>query len=119
MLSASATELYVPLMPHVPRWIPAGMLCLLFASCASLSFERDTQSSGTFTSTAWAFTIFSVDLPKSALNIARENASDANLPHTVVESVKTGPHIGVFDILLEILCVRYAKIEGTWGYVPD
>lgn len=95
------------------------MLGLVLSSCANLEFQRDTQSSGTFTSSAWSFTVFSVDLPKSALNIARENASDANLPHTVVKEVKTGPDLGVLNFFLEILCLRYAKIEGTWGYIAD
>ena len=86
------------------------------ASCSSVNFERETESSGTFNATGWSFTLFSVDLPKSALNIARENASDANLPNTVVSEVTSGPYLGIFDFLLEIVCVRYARIEGTWGF---
>lgn len=108
-----------PDMSALLRRVPAGLACILLGSCASMSFERDTQSSGTFTSSGWSFTLFSVDLPKSALNIARENASDANLPHTVVDEVKTGPHLGPFDFLLEIISIRYARIRGTWGFAGE
>lgn len=107
-----------PTMAALHRWIPAGLACLCFClgACSSVSFERDTQSSGTFTSAGWSFTLFSVDLPKSALNIARENAADANLPHTVVEEVVLIPHLGPLDFLMEFVSVRYARIRGTWGF---
>jgi hypothetical protein len=91
-------------------------LGIALGSCSSVSFQRETETSGTFQATGWSFTLLSVDLPKSALNIARENASDAKLPNTVVRDVTTGPYLGALDFLLDILCLRYARIEGTWGF---
>lgn len=92
-------------------------LAVSLASCASLTFERTTETSGTFTSTGLAFTIFAVDIPKGALQIARENASDANLANLVVEEVTVTPYLGTwFDWLLDILSVRYARVKGTWGF---
>jgi hypothetical protein len=79
-------------------------------------FERETQTSGTFESWGLAFTILSIDLPKPALDIARENAADANLPNLVVEKVTTFPYLGWFDWLLDIVGLRYARIGGTWGF---
>ena len=108
-----------PLMDALIRRFTAGLACLLLSACASLSFERDTQSSGTFRSAGWSFTLFSVDLPKSALNIARENASDANMPHLVVEQVVVMPYLGPLDFLMDILSIRYARISGTWGFAGD
>lgn len=94
-------------------------LSIALASCSSVSFVRESESSGSFVSTGWSFTLFSVDLPKSALNIARENASDANLPNTVVQEVTVGPYLGALDFLLEIVSVRYARLEGTWGFTGE
>ena len=91
----------------------------LAPSCASVSFERDTETSGTFVSTGWAFTIFSIDLPKPALNIARENASDAKRANMVVEKAEVYPHLGWFDWVLDIVGVRRARISGTWGFPGD
>jgi hypothetical protein len=93
--------------------------CLSLGAGASVSFERDTQSSGTFTSTGWSFTLFSVDLPKSAINTARENASDANLPHLVVEEMLVTPYLGPLDFLMEFFSFRYARIRGTWGFAGE
>src|SRR5262245_43098851 len=61
-----------------------ALVALAACSCASVEFHRDTETSGTFVSTGWAFTFFSHDIPASALNIARENASDARQPNMVV-----------------------------------
>ena len=94
----------------------AGLALALACSCSSVSFQRDTESSGTFVATGWAVTLFSVDIPKSALNIARENASDANLPNTVVQEVTVAPYLGAFDFLFDIFCVRHATVRGTWGF---
>lgn len=100
----------------------AGCLALLFASlgaCSSIEFKRDTESSGTFKATGTSFTLFSVDFPRSALNQARENASDAGMHHMVVTEVNVWPYLGPLDFLLEILSIRYAEIEGTWGYTEE
>jgi hypothetical protein len=102
----------------LPRLL-ACIACVMLGSCASVAFDRDTQSSGTFTSSGWSFTLFSVDLPKSAVNIARENAADANLPHLVVEEVMVTPHLGPLDFLMEFFSFRYARIRGTWGFTGE
>jgi hypothetical protein len=86
------------------------------AGCANLAFTRDTPTSGQFRSTGFSFTILSWDLPKGARLIAQENASDANLPNTVVERDTVFPYLGPVDWLLDIVGVRYAVIEGTWGF---
>ena len=86
------------------------------SSCSSLSFERKTETSGNFTSNGFAFTIFAVDIPKSALQIARENASDANLANLQIESVTVFPYLGPLDWLLDIISFRYARVKGTWGF---
>ena len=91
-------------------------VCLAFSSCASLEFERETETSGTFVSSGWSFTFFTWDFPKQAIDIARENASDANLANMqVTETFKT-PELGWFNWLLEIISVRYARLGGTWGF---
>ena len=97
----------------------AACLCIAISlpACADLSFERKTETSGTFTSTGWALTLFGVDIPKGALQIARENASDANLANTVVDEVKVVPYFGRFvDWILDLVGVRYARVSGTWGF---
>ena len=102
---------------HGPqRFLAVLLLVACVSGCSSLSFNRNTETSGTFRSSGWAVTIFSIDIPKGALQIARENASDANLANTVVEDVKVMPYLGPVDWLLDIFSVRYARVEGTWGF---
>jgi len=97
--------------------VGAVALCGLFlGGCANLSFTRDSPTSGEFRSTGFSFTILSWDLPKGARLIAQENASDANLPNTVVERDTVFPYLGPLDWLLDIVGVRYAVIEGSWGF---
>lgn len=100
-----------------------GLALLLVAvattSCSSLSVRRDTQSSGTFHATGWAFTFLSWDVPRSALDIARENASDARLPRAVVEHTSVMPYLGWFDWVLDIVGVRRASVSGRWGFTGD
>jgi hypothetical protein len=107
-------------MNRVPRAPRAALLALVAAlalgACSSLSLERTSETSGTFSSTGFAFTIFSIDLPKGALLIARENASDANLANMEVTETVVVPYLGPFDWILDIISVRWAKVEGTWGY---
>jgi hypothetical protein len=86
------------------------------SACAGVSFERKTETSGTFSSYGVAFTILSSDFPKGALQIARENASDAGLANMKVEKSVVFPYLGIFDRLLDIIGIRYARISGTWGY---
>lgn len=88
---------------------------LVLASCANVKFERDTQTSGTFKSTGFAVTLFSFDLPKGALLIARENASDANLANVIVTKTTVFPYLGSMDWLIDIIGVRWAVVRGTFG----
>jgi hypothetical protein len=109
--------------PHLrTRWWSAALLLVLASfvnlSCANLTFKRDTVTSGTFESTALAFTLISFDLPKGAMLIARENVSDANLANMVVTETKVVPYLGPFDFLLDIIGVRWARVKGTWGAAP-
>lgn len=92
---------------------------LLLGACSSVHFERTTESSGTFEATGTGVTLFGVDIPRSAMNQARENASDAGLHNMVVTEAKVSPHWGFFDFFLEIISVRKATIRGTWGYEED
>jgi len=105
-------------MPQIPRGPCALLLPLVFAAagCSSLSFQRKTETSGTFSSSGLAVTMLSVDLPKSALQIARENASDSNMANMQVERVLVVPDFGGFNWILDIFSIRYARIEGTWGF---
>ena len=98
-----------------PTLIVTALLCTA-PSCSSLKFERCSESAGTFVSTGVAVTLFSIDIPKSVLNIARENASDANIPNMEVSEAVVTPHLGWFDWLLDIVGVRRARIAGTWGF---
>lgn len=97
------------------RSCAAALLCLA-ASCASVTFERTSETSGTFESSGLAFTLLSIDIPKSALNIARENAADANLPNMEVQEARVRPYLGWGDWLLDIIGIRKAYIRGTWGF---
>lgn len=99
-----------------PRTLAVTLISALLCSCASVTFDRTTETSGTFVSTGWAVTVLSHDLPKGALMIARENASDSRQPNMVVEETYVFPNLGRFDRLLDILCVRYARVSGTWGF---
>ncbi len=101
------------------KLVAIAALSLPLVSCASVHFERDSETSGTFTSTGLSVTILSYDIPKGALNIARENASDARQPNMVVEETSVVPDWGRLDWLLDIVSIRYAKISGTWGFQPD
>lgn len=100
------------------RWTCAALL-LALGSCADLSFQRDTATSGTFESTAMAVTLISFDLPKGAMMIARENVSDANLANMIVTETKVIPYLGPFDFILDIIGVRWASVKGTWGAAPS
>ena len=105
------------LRPTVLATLLATMLFVPgFTSCASLSFQRATETSGTWEATGWNFTFLTWDFPKRAIDIARENASDANLANMQVTETKTSPYLGWFNWVLEIISVRYARLRGTWGF---
>jgi len=93
-------------------WVVAATL----TGCAGVSFERSTETSGTFTSYGMAMTLLSSDFPKGAMLIARENASDANLANMEIEESVVFPYLGPIDFLLDIIGFRYARIRGTWGF---
>lgn len=107
---------------RMPSRLPALVLVIMslaLGSCASISFQRDTQTSGTFESTGIAVTLVSFDLPKGALLIARENVSDANLANMVVTETTVIPYLGPMDWLLDIIGVRWARVRGTFGVAPQ
>jgi hypothetical protein len=97
----------------------ASLLGLLLGSCASVRFDRDTPSSGTFKSTAWAVTFLTSDLPNPAMEMARANVSDARQPNIVVSEASVYPNLWIFDWVFEFIGVRYAVLEGTWGFPPQ
>jgi hypothetical protein len=99
-----------------PRALLAAALLVACASCASIDITRDTATSGRFRSSGLAFSILAIDLPKPAINIARDNASDARLTNMQVTEVVRWPYLGWFDWLVDILGVRYAVVRGTWGF---
>ncbi|MFN0007487.1 MAG: hypothetical protein ACKVXR_06220 [Planctomycetota bacterium] len=98
------------------RLLGSWVLAATLAGCAGVSFERTTETSGTFTSYGVALTILASDLPKGAMLIARENASDANLANMEIVESSVFPYFGPLDFLLDIIGVRYARIRGTWGF---
>ena len=103
----------------IARLAAAAGLVLGSSACASLDLERTTQTSGTFRSTALSFTILSLDVPKRAIDVAVENAADAQQPNAVITSQWVFPQLGPLDWLLDILSLRYAVVEGTWGFAEE
>jgi hypothetical protein len=103
-------------MKPTARLAAALLLASLAASCANTKFKRETETSGTFESTAWCLTVFSIDIPKGALMAARENVNNAGLANAVVTGTEVAPHLGWFDWILEILSLRRARLVGTFGF---
>lgn len=96
------------------------VLCLAgLAACASVRFERSTETSGTFVSEGTSFTIFSIDLPKEAVQIARENAADSRLANIRVDAVTKTPDWGWWNWVLDIVSVRKATVRGRWGFADE
>lgn len=89
---------------------------LVAGGCASIELSRDTQTSGAFVSKGFAFTIASIDIPRPAILIARDNAVDARLTNMQVTSSSVTPNLGWWDWVLDIIGVRWATIRGTWGF---
>lgn len=105
--------------PRRHAWMLAALalpVALGSGACASVRFDRRTETSGTFESTGWAFTIGKIDLPGPALQIAYENASDSNLANMRVEQTVITPDWGYWNWILDIISVRRARIRGTWGF---
>ena len=98
--------------PVLPLALTLG---LSLGGCTSVEVERDTLTTGTFTSSAWAFTLIGEDIPRPALMIARANAADIQRPNLQIQKEWVAPDLHWFDWLLDILGFRYAKVTGTWG----
>lgn len=93
----------------------AILLLWSLASCASVDFEPESETSGSFSSSAVAFTFLGKDYPAEALRLARGNAADSTLPDMVVRKEWVFPYLWRLDFLLDIVSVRYARVSGTWG----
>jgi hypothetical protein len=93
----------------------AAFLGALAAACASVDFEPTGETNGTFRSSALTLTVLGHDFPESALMLARQNASDSTLPNMVVDEEIVFPYLWRLDWLLDILCVRWATVSGTYG----
>jgi hypothetical protein len=108
--------------PTLPRASPALaslVLCLCLTACSSIEVERTTRTSGNFRSRAWAFTLLTWDMPQTALGRARENAADTRLVNMRVDKVRVTPDWGWWNWLFDIISVRVATIEGTWGFTGE
>ena len=106
----------LPRGPSLQRLLPSLFLAGMLSACATISFERETETSGTFRSEAWAFTIFAWDFPKESVQIARDNVFDAGLSNLDVTNVITTPYLGWWDWLLDVVGVRKTVLTGTWGF---
>lgn len=91
------------------------LLALACGSCASLQFEPHDDGTGTFRSTAVAFTFLGRDFPQSAALLARANASDSQLPNLVVTEETVFPYFWRLDFLLDVISIRWATVSGTYG----
>jgi hypothetical protein len=90
---------------------------LVLSSCASLDVEPTDAKSGTFRSSAMAFTFLGRDYPQSAVLLARANAADSQLPNPVITGEFIFPYFWKLDFILDIISVRWSKVSGTYG--PD
>ena len=97
------------------RLAAASLLLFLGTGCAGLKVERTGETSGTFRSSAYAFTLMSYDFPGPAIETARANAADTQRPELLIEEEFVFPYLGRLDWILDILGFRYARISGTWG----
>jgi hypothetical protein len=94
----------------------AALACVLAgASCASLDVEPVDAATGTFRSSAVAFTFLGRDFPQSAVLLARANAADSQLPKLVVTEERVFPYFWKLDFLLDLVSVRWASVRGTYG----
>lgn len=105
--------------PKFPRLVPllvGAALLIGMSSCASVEFERDTKTSGTYRSSATSFTLFTIDMPADALGVARENASDAGQAAMIELEASVFPDWGWWNWVLDIISIRTAKVSGAWGF---
>lgn len=108
-----------PTNPRARRALAVLALSLALGACSSIEVERSTKTSGTFRSRAWSFTLLSWDMPQTALGRARENAADTRLVNMRVDKVRVSPDWGWWNWLFDIISVRVATIEGTWGFTGE
>ena len=93
-----------------------ALLCALAgSSCAGLEVEPVDAGTGTFHSSAMAFTFLGLDFPQSAMLLARANAADSQLPNLVVTQERVFPYFWRLDFLLDVISLRWASVEGTYG----
>jgi hypothetical protein len=114
--------MFAPMTPTAPRRTARALLlplALAAASCASIEVTRSTQTSGHFESKATSWMLLWWDVPREALDVARDNAADARLSNVRVTEAYIRPHFGWFDWLYQILGVRWATVRGTWGFEGD
>lgn len=122
---------YLPAMPHrrsgpgaAARLLLAARLSLcalalgLTTACSSMEFTRLSETHGEFYANGVAITILGIDWPKRAVDIPRENLSDARQPNMRIQDELIFPYLGPVDWLLDILSIRFASISGTWGFDP-
>ena len=95
------------------------LLVCVSPACASLHVDATSATTGKYTSSALAITIFAFDLPSPALEMARNNAADIGQPNLLVERETVFPYLGRLDWLLDIISIRFARVSGTWGYPPE
>ena len=84
-----------------------------------MSFSRQSETHGEFYANGISITVLGIDLPRSAIDIARENLSDARQPNMRIEDETIFPNLGWFNWILEIVSIRFGSISGTWGFPPD
>jgi len=104
----------VPAMHAAARCLALFSLALA-PGCANLDFRAIDANRGTFHSTALSFTFLGADYPQSALLVARANASDSQLPNLVITEEHVFPYFWKLDFLLDIICLRWASVSGTYG----
>lgn len=90
-------------------------LALACSSCATLHFEPTDADTGTFRSTAVAFTFLGRDFPQSAILLARANAADSQLSNLVITEERIFPYFWKLDFLLDVVSVRWASVSGVYG----
>ena len=112
--------MFAPMTHLAPRRVGWALALVLLGagatSCASIEVTRTTQTSGRFESKAMSFMILWFDIPAPALAIARDNAADARLSKVEVVEAYERPYFGWFDWIYQCLGVRWATVNGTWGF---
>ncbi|NOT31433.1 MAG: hypothetical protein HOP15_13380 [Planctomycetes bacterium] len=95
--------------------IAALLSALTGSSCAGIEVAPVDATTGTFHSSATAFTFLGLDFPQSAMLLARANAADSQLPNLIVTRERVFPYFWRLDFLLDVISVRWASVQGTYG----